>query len=320
MITSTVRRTVRERALVSAGDHVLVACSGGPDSTTLLHVLHRLRSDLGITLCVASIDHGLRPESASEVEQVGAFASALGAPFYSVRVDLPTERVSLQARARELRYRALQEVARSHEAACIAVGHTQDDQAETVLARVLRGAGLRGLGGIEARRSDGVIRPLLDCRRRDVRAYAVERTLPFVDDPSNHQRAFERVRIRHEVLPTLVAEDPRVVEHLCALSDEAAELNAYLDASVPELPPEGVRFVLTDTLSDLPAPIRIRWLRSWIARETGLTPNRSHFTEVGRLLTGRGEVLLGSGWSVWRQGGGLSLEYREHRRTRSNRS
>jgi tRNA(Ile)-lysidine synthase len=320
MITSTVRRTVRERALLSPGDHVLVACSGGPDSTTLLHVLHRLRSELGITLCAASIDHGLRPESVLEVEQVGAFASELGVPFYAARVDLTGEGVSIQARARDLRYRALQEMALSHRAGRIAVGHTQDDQAETVLARVLRGAGLRGLGGIEARRSDGVIRPLLDCRRSDLRAYAEERALPFLDDPSNHQRAFERVRIRHEVLPMLAAEDPRVVEHLCALSDEAAELNAYLDAQLPKLPLEGHRFVPTETLAGFPPPIRIRWLRGWIARETGLTPNRSHLTEVGRLLTGPGEVLLGSGWSVCRRDGGLSLEYREHRRTRSNRS
>ena len=320
MITSTVRRTVRTRALVSPGDHVLVACSGGPDSTTLLHVLHRLRNELGITLCVASIDHGLRAESVTEVEQVEAFVSTLGVPFYSTRLDLTIEGASIQARARELRYRALQEIARSHGAARIAVGHTQDDQAETVLARMLRGAGVRGLGGIEARRSDGVIRPLLDCRRSDVRAYAVDRELPFVDDPSNHQRAFERVRLRHEVLPMLAAEDPRVVEHLCALSDEAAELNAYLDARLPELPPEGERSVLAETVSALPAPIRIRWLRSWIEQETGLTPSRSHLTEVGQLLTGQGEVLLGSGWSVCRQGGGLSLQYREHRRTRSNRS
>lgn len=299
---------------------MLVACSGGPDSTTLFHVLHRLRSELGITLCVASVDHGLRSESASEVEQVGAFANSLGVPFHAVRVDVAEEGVSLQARARELRYQVLQELARSQGATCIAVGHTQDDQAETVLARVLRGAGLRGLGGIEARRSDGVIRPLLDCSRLSVRAYAVDRALPFVDDPSNHRRAFERVRIRHEVLPALLAEDPRVVEHLCALSDEAAELNTYLDARVPPLPPPGARFIPTETLSDLAPPIRIRWLRGWIARETNLTPNRSHLTELGRLLTGRGEVLLGSGWSVCRQGGGLSLEYREHRRTRSNRS
>ena len=299
---------------------MLVACSGGPDSTTLLHVLHRLRGELGITLCVASIDHGLRPESASEVEQVGAFASTLGVPFYSARVALTREGVSIQARARELRYRALRAVAVSHDAVRIAVGHTQDDQAETVLARVLRGAGLRGLGGIEARRSDGVIRPLLDCRRSKVRAYAEERMLPFVDDPSNHQRAFERVRIRHDVLPSLAAEDARVVEHLCALSDEAAELNAYLDGQLPELPPNGTLVVPAETVVALPAPIRIRWLRSWIARETGLTPNRSHLTEAGRLLTGPGEVLLGSGWSVCREGGRLLLQYREHRRTRTSRS
>jgi tRNA(Ile)-lysidine synthase len=299
---------------------VLVACSGGPDSTVLLHVLHRLRGELGITLCVASVDHGLRPESALEVERVGELASELGAPFYSVRVEVESKGVSLQARARELRYAALQEVALERGASRIAVGHTQDDQAETVLARMLRGAGLRGLGGIEARRSDGVIRPLLDCRRSDVRAYAVERQLPFVDDPSNHQRSFERVRIRHEVLPALALEDLRVVEHLCALGDEAADLNAYLDARVPELPHEGARTVSVEAVSVLPAPIRVRWLRSWIGQETGLTPNRSHLVQVGRLLTGPGEVLLGSGWSVAAQGGGLSLEYRAHRRTRSNRS
>lgn len=320
MIASIVRRSVRERGLVSPGDQVLVACSGGPDSTALLHVLHRLRGELGITICVASVDHGLRPESAAEVQGVGALASEMGVPFYSVRVELEREGVSLQARARELRYAALQEVARERGAARVAVGHTQDDQAETVLARMLRGAGIRGLGGIEARRSDGVIRPLLDCSRADVRGYALKHELPFVDDPSNHQRTFERVRIRHEVLPTLLAEDPRVIEHLCALGDEAAELNVYLDASVPELPPEGARFVATEVLSALPIPIRVRWLRSWIGRETGLTPSRSHLAQLGRLLTGRGEVLLGSGWSVAAQGGGLSLEYRAHRRTRSNRT
>ena len=319
MITSTVRRTVRERGLASPGDHVLVACSGGPDSTALVHVLHRLRVELGITICVASIDHGLRPESTSEVEQVSALASDLGVPFYSAQVEVPRQGASLQGRARELRYHALREIARSHDATCIAVGHSQDDQAETVLARILRGTGIRGLGAIEPRRADGVIRPLLDCRRSDLRAYVLDRGLPFVDDPSNHQRDFERVRIRHEVLPVLLTEDIRLVEHLSALGAEAAELNAYLDAQLPRLPPQGERTISVETLTELAAPVRIRWLRRWIAQETGLTPNRSHLVEMGRLLTGQGEVLLGSGWSVRRQSGGLSLEYREHRRTRSNR-
>jgi tRNA(Ile)-lysidine synthase len=320
MITSTVRRTVLERGLLAPGDHVLVACSGGPDSTALLHVLHHLRRDLGITLCAASIDHGLRPESADEVRQVGSLAAALGVPFSSSRVAVPAEEASLQARARELRYRALHEIAASQSATRISVGHTMDDQAETVLARMLRGAGIRGLAGIEARRDDDVVRPLIDCRRLDVLEYATEQGLSFVRDPSNHQRAFERVRIRHELLPALLREDPRVVEHLCALSDEAAELNAFVEDETPELPPSGTRFASAAMLVELPPPVRIHWLRGWIVQETGLTPGRSHLTELGRLLTGRGEVLLGSGWSARHEGGGLSLEYREHRRTRSNRS
>lgn len=320
MIIATVRRTIRERGLLTAGDHVLVACSGGPDSTTLLHVLHRLRGELGITLCAASIDHGLRPESEREVEQVGAFAGSLGVPFTSARVEVAAEGPSLQARARDDRYLALHELAASPAANVIAVGHTQDDQAETVLARVLRGAGLRGLAGIESRRADGVVRPLIDCRREAVRRYALDRRLPFVDDPSNHQRAFERVRIRHEVLPALVTEDPRIVEHLAALSDEASELGAYIDASMPDPPPIGARTVGAHVVDALPAPVRFRWWKAWIGRETGLIPGRAHLRALNRLVTGRGEVLLGSGWSVRREGGELLLEYREHRRTRSHRA
>ena len=320
MISSRVRRTALERALVASGDHVLVACSGGPDSTVLLHVLHRLRRELEITLCAASIDHGLRPESAAEVEQVGAFARSLGVPFQSARIEIPAQGASIQGRARELRYAALREIAAAQGATRIAVGHTRDDQAETVLARMLRGAGIRGLAGIAPRRSDGVIRPLIDCCRSEVRAYAVERHLPFVDDPSNHQRAFERVRIRFELLPLLRAEDPKIVQHLCALADEASELDALVESLTPELPAAGERLVPVDPLMRLAPPVQVRWLRAWISQETELTPSRSHLTEVSRLLTGRGEVLLGSGWSVCRQSGGLLLEYREQRRTRSSRS
>lgn len=320
MITSTVRRTMRERALVSPGEHVLVACSGGPDSTVLLHVLHRLRAEFGITLCAASIDHGLRPESASEVRQVAAFADGLGVPFVAGSVEVKAEGTSLQARAREVRYAALHELAASQSASAIAVGHTRDDQAETVLSRLLRGAGVRGLSGIEARRADGVIRPLIDCGREEVVAYALARGLPFVEDPSNHQRNFERVRIRHELLPALRAEDPQITEHLSALADEAAELSAFVEDATPSLPSDLPRLVSDETLEALALPVRRRWLSAWIARETGVAANRSHLTQIGRLLRGEGEVLLGSGWSVRREQGGLSLQYREHRRTRSNRS
>jgi tRNA(Ile)-lysidine synthase len=320
MIASRVKRTLFERALVEPGDHVLVACSGGPDSTVLLHVLHRIRSEMGITLCAASIDHGLRAESAGEVRRVGELAASLGIPFRSARVEVPQEGASLQARARELRYRALHDLARQSNARKIAVGHTQDDQAETVVARLLRGAGLRGLVAIEPRRADGVIRPLFDCRRAEVLAYARRRELSFIEDPSNHQPAFERVRIRRLVLPVLAQEDPRVVEHLCALADEAAELDALLEAEVPALPPPGTRSQDIAEVAALAPPIRVRWLRLWLARETGSSPSRSHLDAVEELVTAPGEVLLRSGWSVRREGERLSLEYRENRQTRSTRS
>ncbi|MGB5811107.1 MAG: tRNA lysidine(34) synthetase TilS, partial [Polyangiales bacterium] len=270
MITAQVKRTLEERALVEQGDHVLVACSGGPDSTALLHVLHRVREDVGITLCVASIDHGLRAESSAEVAQVGALASTLAIPFLSRALEISREGASLQGRAREARYAALRDLAAQARATRIAVGHTQDDQAETVLARLLRGAGIRGLRGIEPRRADGVIRPLLDCRRADVRQYAVTAAVPFVDDPTNHVRSFERVRLRHEVMPVLLGEDPRVVEHLAALADEAAALEVELDRDAPPLPTEGTRSIALDAI-DLPDPVRARWLRRWISHETGLS-------------------------------------------------
>jgi tRNA(Ile)-lysidine synthase len=319
MILSTVRRTMRERALVVPGQHVLVACSGGPDSTVLLHVLHRLRNELGITLRAASIDHGLRPESGIEIRQVAKLAQSLGVPFTAGAVKLEAPEASLQARARELRYAALRDIAASQSATAIAVGHTRDDQAETVLARLLRGAGIHGLRGIEPRRQDSVIRPLIDCSRAEVRGYAEGRGLPFVDDPSNHQRSFERVRLRHELLPILRSEDPRIVDHLASLADEAAELMAYLDEVTPPLPEESTHRVSDEVLEGMASPVRRRWLRAWIARETGQPLSRSHLRQIGRLLRADGEVLLGSGWAVRREEGALLLEYREHRTTRSHR-
>ena len=319
MILAAVRRTLAERELVEPGDHVLVACSGGPDSMALLHLLNRLRGKLGITLCCGSVDHGLRPESAQEVVQVGVFADSLAVPFRAARIEVPREGASLQGRARELRYAALADMARALRANRIAVGHTQEDQAESVLGRLLRGAGIRGLAGIEAKRADGVIRPLIDCSRAAVRAYAVAEALPFIDDPSNEDLSFERVRIRQYILPLLLQEDPQLVMHLCALADEASQIISYLDQSLPALVPEGARSAPAEALKGLATPLRTAWLRRWVTRETGVTPGRTHLRDLLRLLQGRGEVLLPSGWSVRREDADLLLEHRESRSTRTRR-
>ena len=126
--------------------------------------------------------------------------------------------------------------------------------------------------------------------------------------------------MRHELLPILRAEDPRIVDHLASLADEAAELTAYLDDVTPGLPEESTHRVSDEALEAMAPPVRRHWLRAWIARETGQPLSRSHLLQIGRLLRADGEVLLGSGWAVRRGEGGLLLEYREHRTTRSNRS
>ena len=220
---SVVLQTIREHGLLDKGDHVLVAVSGGPDSTALLYALAKLAPRLGITLGAACIDHGLRPESADEAKDVRRRCHQLGIGCEVVVVDLGKARrphVSLQEAARDARLAALTTSARSLRCTKIALGHTADDQAETVIFRILRGTGIAGLAGIPYQRGS-FIRPLLDVRRAELLAYLARRKIDFIRDPSNANRRYARSRIRHDVLPLLARENPRVVEALLALAREA---------------------------------------------------------------------------------------------------
>jgi len=221
---STLLRTVAVHDLFHPGDKVVVAVSGGPDSMALLHALWEVRDRLRLSLEVASIDHGLRADAAAEVAMVGERAAALGLPFFPLRVDVAAarraRRASLQEVARNLRLDALAALADAHGAARVALGHQADDQAETVLFRIVRGTGLPGLAGIPYRR-DRFVRPLLDVRRGEVLRYLRRRSIPFIDDPSNADARFARARIRHRVLPALTQENPRIVEALVGLAAAA---------------------------------------------------------------------------------------------------
>ncbi|MEA2695975.1 MAG: tRNA(Ile)-lysidine synthase, partial [Myxococcales bacterium] len=225
---SSVLKTIRREQLFGAGDRVLVGVSGGPDSMALLAVLWELAARLKIHLEVATVDHGLRPEARSEADLVAARAAALDVPFHRVQVDVRAARAgagggSLQAVARTLRLDALENLAGTLGAARVALGHHADDQAETILFRVLRGTGVRGLAGIPYQR--GVfIRPLLDVRRTQIETYLRRRSLPFVEDPSNLDSRFTRARVRHRWLPLLREENPRLAEALVALGADARRL------------------------------------------------------------------------------------------------
>ena len=224
---SAVLRTIAAHALLERGDRVIIAVSGGPDSMALLHILWELRDRLGLTLEVAGIDHGLRPAAAEELELVRARAEALGLPFIGLAVDVARHRrgAGLQDAARRARLGALATLAAEHGARRVALGHQADDQAETVLFRIVRGTGLAGLQGIPYRR-EPFVRPLLDLTRAEILRYLRRRSIPFVADPSNANLRFARARIRHRHLPALAEENPRVAEALVALARRGARREA----------------------------------------------------------------------------------------------
>jgi tRNA(Ile)-lysidine synthase len=218
------------------GGSVVAAVSGGPDSVALLHgLVHWIRNGLVGRILVGHINHQLRGEDSDADE---AFVVDLctsirrdGLPLEhrSVRLPVVGQPGNLEANARRQRYEWLLEVARDFEAGFVATGHTADDQAETVLHRLLRGSGLRGLCGIPSQRFLGesvkLVRPLLSVRRGDVLAFLKENGYSFRQDHSNIDRKYTRNRLRHDLLPLLAAEyNPAVVEILNRLSRQAQEL------------------------------------------------------------------------------------------------
>ncbi|HEY8039563.1 MAG TPA: tRNA lysidine(34) synthetase TilS [Polyangiaceae bacterium] len=213
------RAALREHALVPRGASVLVAVSGGPDSMALLHVLATLRRRLAFGLFAHGVDHGLRAEAAAELDLAQELARSLDVPFARTRVDVALGG-NLQARARAARWGALRSAASRNGADRIATGHHADDRAETMLMRLLRGTGTKGLAVLPP--ADGErIRPLFRARRADIDAHVARHGLPHAVDPSNRDPRFLRTRVRHEVLPALERLSPRIVEHLCRLADEA---------------------------------------------------------------------------------------------------
>jgi tRNA(Ile)-lysidine synthase len=222
---------------VPAEVSLVLAVSGGPDSTALLRGAAWLvaAGDRPWKLTVAHVDHMLRPDSAQDAASVGEAAAALGLPFRIERADVTAlaraEGRSLEDAGRQARYRFLGEVADSQGgAALIATAHTADDVAETILLRLARGSGLRGLRGIPARRGR-VIRPLLDERRADMRAALDAAGISYLVDPTNADPLHaDRNLVRAEVLPALEKLNPRVVDALLRVGRLAADDDDALDA------------------------------------------------------------------------------------------
>jgi tRNA(Ile)-lysidine synthase len=216
-VRRAVARALDGEAVLTVGETVVVACSGGPDSTALVDALARLAPPRRLSLFVAHVDHGLRPGSDAEAAAVEELASSRGLPFRALRVTVEPGG-SLQDRARTARHAALRALAAEIGAAAIALGHTADDQAETVLMRALSGATPRALRAMGPR--DGMLaRPLLRVWREQTVAYCDALGLPVLDDPANADPRFLRSRVRHQLLPALEEVFPAARRRLVALAE-----------------------------------------------------------------------------------------------------
>jgi tRNA(Ile)-lysidine synthase len=295
---------------VPVGATVLVAVSGGPDSTALAHLTADARADLKLVL--GYVGHGARDDR-QDTAAVAAHARAVGAPLLTEEVSVEPAGAGWEAAARDQRYRALCRMAEEVAAEHVLLGHTAEDQAETVLLRVARGTGVDGLGAMEPiRDEDGIalVRPLLRVRRDDVRRFVALEGLEAVEDPMNRDPRFRRVRAREEVLPALlaVADDP--VAALARLADLAREDAALLDAMARDAAGRvvrrygPVRAVRAADLGEIGAVLARRVVRRMLAevRAERLPVDAAHVDAVLSLEAGTAvdvpgaSVTCGGGW------------------------
>lgn len=315
-----VAASAKARHLFDEGDHVLAAVSGGPDSVALLAALVALAPSMRLTLSALHVNYGLRGgESDGDERFVSRLCAGLGIPLICERVDLSRAPgaggASLQARAREARYGALRRAAASLGASKIALGHTADDQAETLLMWMLRGSGAAGLSGIRPLRDGIFVRPLLDVGRADVLAYVKARGLAFRTDSSNAKPLYLRNRIRHELLPLLKQFNPSVVEALTREAEILRDENECLDRLVSEWiarhvrQPEDRSLTLPrQALLDLPVALQRRVLRRLMQQAMG-DPHGPSFRAVESALE---KVVRGrSGSSLALRGARVAREYRD---------
>lgn len=240
MLFNRVRRTIDRYRLLEKGDRLIVGISGGVDSMVLLHVLDACREAFDLSLIIAHVNHGLRPEeSQKEAELVQKESARLCLPFeygkFNVREFQKLGGLSPQDAARRIRFHFFDDLLDKHRAQKIALGHNADDQVETVLLRLIRGAGVRGLKGILPVREGRVIRPLLEVWREEIDSFALRKKIPFLCDSSNLKKDYLRNRIRLSLIPFIEGEyQPKFKETLLRMSHILREEDDYLEKGAEE--------------------------------------------------------------------------------------
>lgn len=318
MILKQVRNSIKKYRLLESGDKVVVGVSGGPDSVALLYSLNSLKKELRLKLEVAHLDHMLRKDSAGDMAFVESLAQRLKLPVITAQINLKAlaKQGSLEEIARNARLGFLFRVARQVGADKIALGHNLDDQAETVLMRILRGAGLYGLSGILPKRSISgyqVIRPLLEVRRSQIEAFLKKRGIKPRRDISNDQDLYFRNKIRNRLLPFLEeGYNKNIKKTLANMAETAGQDYAFLNQlAAKKMKPSGGKIDLKEFSRLHPALQRLI-LRLMIKRLKGDTRaiNLQHIREIEDLVCLRppGSVVdLPKGVSVVKRKNSLSF-------------
>ena len=265
------RKLLRQYDMVAPGDHVICAVSGGADSVALLFGMYLLREKLGITLSAAHFNHHLRGEESNRDENfVRAFCDRYDIPLAVGSAQVVPGKKGLEAAAREARYAFFATLEGK-----IATAHTADDNAETVLMHLVRGTGLRGLGGISPINGN-IIRPMLTVTRQEVLAFLEEYCLTYVEDSSNAGDDFLRNRLRHRVMPLLKEENPRLAENVSQMA-----MGLRQDADVLE---SADTLPTVTQLQAMPSALRSRAVSRFL-KENGVSePERSHICAVEALI------------------------------------
>lgn len=300
-----------------------VAVSGGPDSVALLGALVTLAKENRLSLTVLHVNHHLRPEADDEQRLVETLSARWQLPCIVETLTPPEKRSGIEAWARAKRYRFFQTISTTLALSAVTLAHTVDDQAETVLFRLLRGSARRGLAGIPPVRTLGearILRPLLDCTRQEVMEYLRSQQLPYVIDPSNADWQYRRNKIRHRLVPLLEQEfSPRVCHHLAALATTFREEEAWLEAHASSARGRVQTLPTVLSLSKLaaePEALHVRILRQWL-EENGVVSDLTfvHLRSLLDLSTRRhrGSVDVPGNRRVLREGDTLVIATREQR-------
>jgi tRNA(Ile)-lysidine synthase len=297
-----------------------IAVSGGPDSVALLAAMVSIASVRELFLLVLHVNHGLRPEADAEQQLVESLCQRWRISYRVEKLTPPVTQSGIEIWARTARYHFFERVRNEQQLDAVAVAHTRDDQAETVLFRFLRGSARRGLAGIPPIRDGWIVRPLLGCSRQEILQYLNIQQIPFVIDPSNADTRYTRNKIRHQLLPLLERDfSSQVRDHLVNMADAFREEETWLETAATaalERVRESARQLSLLQLMKEPKALHTRILRQWIEQHPAIHDLMFfHLTRVRNctIHSAPSAVDLPGGMSVVRKGLSLFLEEKQQR-------